>query len=1310
MIKSELPQSGRGSGFGVIEMKSLSYSSVYRHSCPNCGGPIPDERLGKGLVCPKCLPDDKISDNLTIEEIAEKLRAEGRLTRKYAELAELLSQSRRFEEFFTLALGSKPWGSQRSWMKRILRGDSFSIIAPTGVGKTTFGLITALFFACRFRKKSYIILPTSTLVIQSKRKLDQMMENTGCKVSVAYYHSKMRSREKKEMLERINNRDYQILITTIAFARKNVEKLGGFHLLFVDDVDAVMKSAASITALLRIAGFPPEIQEKGIQLFRLRVKIAALSQKPGKRELVDSLSQQAKKLDSEIQAYREKAASVIVSSATSRPRGIRVKLFRVLLGFDVGGRSDIGLRRVIDAYTKPEHYTDKAVVDLVKKLGDGGLVFVPIDRGVEAAEKIAEMLRGAGIRAEAYHSKKPATLLDDYEKGNIDVLVGVANYYGVLVRGLDLPWRIKYAIFAGVPRLKFSARIEEPYPTIVLRILGVLAEALEGEAREEARRYLAQLRRVARRLTPAALQMLSEKLKQGDTGAPGSPLRVLARAYQFTRMALEDPHVWTRLLEQGEVGIVSEKGTYYLLIPDPATYLQASGRTSRLYAGGITLGLSVVVVDDERVFRGLARRTRYMVDLSWTPLEELDIDDIRSRLEEERKRVLEIREIGSTLDLVKNALLIVESPNKARTISGFFGRPSIRELPGGLRAYEVATGEYILTITASGGHVFDLVTDGIKSGELPNISRWEDIHGVAVIGEGTRFVPVYTSIKRCLDCGRQFALESDRCPFCGSTRVKNTLNVIDDLRRLAWEADIVLLGTDPDTEGERISWDLYLQLRPYSQRISRLEFHEVTRKAIENALNNLRTIDRNLVDAQTVRRVEDRWIGFTLSPILWTEFWPRYCKMVLKKAEKPGKRRIMDVENCRRTLSQGVIYRNLSAGRVQTPTLGWIVDRSREASRKKKLYQITIDSAQLTLDEDRIGGEIGEALEKREATITVELLSSELVEKNPLPPFTTDAMLTEASRRLRLSVDRIMALAQNLFELGLITYHRTDSTRVSDQGIRIAREYLTETFGPEGEKLFKPRTWGEGGAHEAIRPTRPISADVLRDMVEEGLIELAQELTREHYRLYDLIFKRFIASQSIPAKIVVERYKITIDTGTSSYEEELELPVKTIEEGYLHFYSDIRLHESITPGVYKAYQVKVTKVPMAPLYTEGDVIRLMRERRIGRPSTYAKIVSTLERRRYVMPIGRQRKLRATSRGVGVYEFLMDRYGHLVSEERTRVVEAEMDKVEKGEAIRDQILYSLYNELIEAIGKDRMLKLKEVIGSTGLNGESSLNKT
>jgi reverse gyrase len=1307
--------------------ESLVGRGIYRWSCPNCGGPNTEARLARGLPCEKCLPHPS-KETYTLEELVLELERSGRLREGLKTLYELEKEAQGLIGLFEKLLSSKAWGAQRTWARRLVRGDSFSIIAPTGVGKTTFGIISSIYFACK-GLKSYIVVPTTTLVVQVLEKLESLIEKAPCRPRIVGIHSKMGRKQRLEAEQAVSEGSFDILVTTAAFLRRRAAELARhrFRLVFVDDVDAVLKSAKSVDAVLKVVGFTDKEIVRGLEALALQRRLASIAarytakRQSGDLEAASKLLEEYRRLDSELSKLlgelkrsRERAASLIVSSATGRPRGRRVRLFRVLLGFEAGGRSNIGLRNVIDVYTDPVGDVYALTAELAEKLGDGILIYVPMDEGVEAAERLASLLRERGLRAEAFHSKKPLSILEDFRRGEINALVGVANYYGTLVRGLDLPERVKYALFAGVPRHKFAADVGEPHPTRLLRLLSLLSESRLEDVASEARRHMASLRRLVRNLSPAALQAIADRVSRGDVSKQ-DPTWTVSAAYNFVRRALADPEVWEELKSREDVAVVEEDGILYLLIPDVATYLQASGRTSRLYAGGITRGLSIVVVDNANLMNGLRRRSLWVADVRWRHISEVDIEEVKREVEDDRRRVSRI--LGGAekgLDLVKTALLVVESPNKARTIASFFGQPSVRILEGGTRVYEVATGEYILSIAASGGHVYDLA-DSISGDDLPRaLEGATDVFGVA--WKDGSYVPVYTSLKRCLDCGYQFTEETDRCPRCGSPRIRDSRNVIGDLARVAWEVDLVLIGTDPDTEGEKIGWDTALLLRPYARAIARLEFHEVTRPAIMRALESLRDFDQRLVDAQIVRRVEDRWIGYTLSPLLWCDFWPNYyCRQVIgiDQADPPArvssrKWQAREAERCARERYNYA----LSAGRVQTPTLGWVVARTLESRKRVKLYVLEIDGSRVSFREDEVEAArnlSGLATPRKPAIVEARVTEVERRREvmPPPPPYTTDTMIADASRYLGLGAPETMALAQNLFEWGLITYHRTDSTRVSDRGIDVARQWLSQAFPAISGELFRPRRWGEGGAHEAIRPTRPIDAEALGRLVDEGLIEIPGVLTRRHLRLYDLIFRRFMASQMREAVVHRAVYRVEIPLHEFSVDVERVIGVGSkasprpepgdVEAGFLLVWAPFFYTQKALPVGYVEARLHVRSVRRTQPYTQGELIEEMKRRGIGRPSTYAKIVDTLLRRAYIARVGDTRVV-ATSRGIAVYRYLTEYlanadeevYGslagslravpRLVSEERTRTLESLMDAIERGESSRPQVLSQLHSEI------------------------------
>jgi reverse gyrase len=794
------------------------------------------------------------------------------------------------------------------------------------------------------------------------------------------------------------------------------------------------------------------------------------------------------------------------------------------------------VRNVLDIYAGEKD--TEALRRLLKTMGPGGLIYAPT---AEEAQKLMRELSDLRVSI----ATGPGPEVEAFRVGNVDYLIGVSAPYGVLVRGIDIPRRIRYAVFWGVPRFEIHVGNLESLPDGMLRAVAsamrraspLLRSFLEGNATKE-----------------EALEEIR---------------RLVAEGVQPRGMALRDGHI---------------------VIPDVRTYIQASGRTSRLYAGGITRG-AAFVFDDGDLARALAERLR-MYDAALTSIREVSLEELKKEIDRDRERLAGAMEEREVLEPL---LLVIESPNKARQIARFFGRPSVRRF-GDALVYEISIGGKVVIIVPTLGHLVDLVTD-------------RGFHGVEV---GRGFHPVYSYIRRCRACGHQFT-EGTVCPRCSSADVYRASGQIDVLRRIAYETETVLIGTDPDSEGEKIAWDVGNLLRGYGVRIHRVEFHEVTPRAILDAINSPRGIEEKLVEAQIVRRIEDRWLGFELSRRLWERFGNR----------------------------------NLSAGRAQTPVLGWVIERDRESRETVEVSVVRVWG--LTLND---------AVDE----VVVEEVKEESVQINPPPPHTTDTMLQEAFRRLGLGVTETMKLAQELFEAGLITYHRTDSTRVSDAGFNVARAYLGERF--------MPRRWGTGGAHECIRPTRPVDAGELYGYMKEGIVSGMDE---SHINLYDLIFRRFMASQCIPAEGV--KQFVRLNAGT-------EERIVEAHGGFLDIYPEwVAIKPPLRPGM-RARPEKVRRRKAAP-HTQATLISAMKERGIGRPSTYAVIVGKLFQRRYVYT--RKGYVLPTPLGVKVHRYLVRNYGKFVSEETTRALEERMAMVERGEVSMNDVLGEIYAEVMEIKG-------------------------
>ncbi|BDG27561.1 reverse gyrase (plasmid) [Thermus thermophilus] len=1085
----------------------------YAAYCPNCGGEVESERLAAGLACARCQPDPA------------KPPLPGALARFFAQEEALADWAR----FFAAHVGAPPWPLQRAWAARVVQGRSFAMLAPTGIGKTTFGLLTALWLA-REGRRSYLVFPTRLLVAQAAERLRAL------RAPFVAYTGK--PKEKEALLEG----ERPIGLFTVAFLYKNHARLPRpVDFLFVDDVDSLLKSARNVDRVLELLGFAPEDLEKGLSLIRLRRK------NPEEAERM-------------AEGLRRKARGVLaVASATARPRSPRVHLFRELLGFEVGTPS-FALRKVADLYEEAFGLSQEALwargAEWARRLGGGGLLFLPGDLPKEAALDLARFLRARGLRAKAYLEPEA---LEAFRRGEADHLVGFASWRNPLARGLDLPGRVRYALFLGVPKLRFALG-EDLAPGELVRLGLALLPLLEDPGLK------ALVRSLARR--------------------PGLQEKEVAPLRQALLERLADPAFRARVAESPEVGLTFLGEKPVLVFADVTGYLQASGRTSRLTPAGLTQGLALLLAEHRKAFTALTRRLGYLLEAPPRPVAEVDLEALLKRVDEDRDRLARGERGGLALP---ERVVVVESPNKARTLAGFFGRPMRRYLPG-LVVYEALSEEGYLVVTATRGHVTDLALRG----------------GLYGVETAPAYRPRYHPLRACPE-------GSVPDPFCPDGRASrpDRDQALEALRSLALEAQDFLLATDPDTEGEKIAWDVLLALRAFGKGVARGEFHAVTPRAFLEALRRPREVKEDLVEAQMVRRIADRWIGFALS------------------------------EDLQKLLRR----RSLSAGRVQTPVLGWVIAREREARTRLPFTEVALRG--LTL---RFPGEV------KAKTLLLEVLEEGEREQNLLPPYTTDALLADASKE-GFRVPEAMALAQDLFEAGLITYHRTDATRVAPEGMALARRLIEARFGPE---YARPRPWGEGGAHEAIRPTRPLWPE---DLEEAGLLA-ALPLSEAHGRLYSLIFRRFLASQMAPARVREKRLRACLGEAC----QELTLRVALLFPGFARVWP-LGLDPDLEAGPY-AVAPKTVRLPKAARYTEGELVAEMKRRGLGRPSTYAATVERLLERRYV--VRRGPFLVPTRLGERVYALLTERpplapvARRFVGEAFTREVEAWMDRVEAGE--------------------------------------------
>ncbi|MGV3685971.1 MAG: type I DNA topoisomerase [Daejeonella sp.] len=512
--------------------------------------------------------------------------------------------------------------------------------------------------------------------------------------------------------------------------------------------------------------------------------------------------------------------------------------------------------------------------------------------------------------------------------------------------------------------------------------------------------------------------------------------------------------------------------------------------------------------------------------------------------------------------------------------------------------------------------------------------------------------------------------------------------VVNELKKLAKAAEMVWLASDEDREGEAISWHLYETLGLKDEKTKRIVFHEITKTAILKAIETPRKIDYNLVYAQQARRVLDRLVGFELSPVLW-------------KKVKPS----------------------LSAGRVQSVAVRLIVDREREVNRFKPTAAFKIVAIFSTDKQKEIfRAELPERFEQSaeaekflkdcvEAIFTIKSLETRPTKRSPAAPFTTSTLQQEASRKLGFSVARTMSVAQKLYEHGKITYMRTDSVNLSDTALKAAAAEIKSAFGEKYHQLRKYKTKSAGAqeAHEAIRPTYFEQHSISGDPSEQ--------------RLYDLIWKRSIASQM--AEAAFEKTTARIDISTRKEEFVANGEVMKFD-GFLKVYiestdedeQEISLNEdsenSILPPLSKGQQLNLREMNATERYsrpparyTEASLVKKLEELGIGRPSTYAPTISTIQNRGYVVKEEREGKKRdfrvislkggvinsdvktentgaeknklfPTDIGAVVNDFLVEHFKGIVDFNFTASVEKEFDEIAQGMKNWTEMLRSFYN--------------------------------
>ncbi len=500
---------------------------------------------------------------------------------------------------------------------------------------------------------------------------------------------------------------------------------------------------------------------------------------------------------------------------------------------------------------------------------------------------------------------------------------------------------------------------------------------------------------------------------------------------------------------------------------------------------------------------------------------------------------------------------------------------------------------------------------------------------------------------------------------------------VNELKKLAKNSEIIWLATDPDREGEAIAWHLAHIVEEKGKDIKRVTFHEITKDAILEAFKHPREIDYPLVDAQQARRVLDRLVGYKLSPLLW-------------KKVKSG----------------------LSAGRVQSVAVRLIVEREREVLAFKPVEFWSIDALfkeKFTARLIEQGGkklEIGDAGESEKHVKALESADYEVgtvnkkeVKRNPAAPFTTSTLQQTSSNRLGFTARKTMSTAQQLYERGLITYMRTDSVILSSQAIAAAREHIEKSFGknylPAAARVFKTKSKVAQEAHEAIRPT-DLSADPKSIASQEGL-------TRDHVRLYELIWKRTLASQMSEAAVEQTAINVIASAEKQSHDQYLLRATGSVikfdgwmklfgkepsDEGEAEVEED---KEQLLPEVKEGQVLDLEKIlpeqhftEPPPRFNEASLIKKLEELGIGRPSTYAPTISTIQDRFYVER--KDRRLFPTAVGMAVNDFLFANFPEIVDYSFTARMEDQLDEVANGEKKWQPMLREFYDPFEKKLGE------------------------
>lgn len=512
-------------------------------------------------------------------------------------------------------------------------------------------------------------------------------------------------------------------------------------------------------------------------------------------------------------------------------------------------------------------------------------------------------------------------------------------------------------------------------------------------------------------------------------------------------------------------------------------------------------------------------------------------------------------------------------------------------------------------------------------------------------------------------------------------------SIVDDLNKSAKSVDKVYLAPDPDREGEAIAWHIAAVLDKKPEDMCRIEFNEITKTAILDAIQNPRQINMDKVNAQQARHVLDRLVGYKISPILWQKV-------------KGGK--------------------NLSAGRVQSVAVRIICDREEEIDAFTAEEYWTIDASfakpkssvsfaadlvkyngeKIEIKNDEEASKILETLEKKNVEFKVSKVSNRETKRKPQAPFITSTLQREASTRLGYTVKKTMQVAQKLYEgvelgsgehVGLITYMRTDSTRISDEAKTAAKDYIVSHYGknyyPDTPRTYAAKGKNVQDAHEAIRPT----------YVDKSPESIKQHLTNEQYKLYKLIWSRFVASQMESATVKTNSIEIDAENYTfrASYS-------KITFDGFLIVYNDSEDEEKSLPlpDFSKGDTVKLKNINKKqhftqppPRFSEASLVKTLEEKGIGRPSTYASIISKIQERMYV--IKEEKALKPTELGKVVNKLLVKHFTDIVNYNFTANMENKLDDIAEHSVVWQDIIEEFYDPFKNIVkkAKDEMEKVE-----------------